>query len=253
MKTQSKTVEISSVYRAAGLALLGLLGCVGNGYSQTAAAGVFSTRCSSCHTFGKGDKVGPDLKGVTARRERSWLMGWIRSSGGMIKSADPTARGLFKKYGGQRMPDFDLPVEQVAALLDYLASGGPDADAQAQVRDAANATPEELRLGEQLFVGAVALASGGTACVSCHTVASRGALGGTLGPDLTSAYAKYRDRGLYQYLLRACLPRSPLVNGRSALTEAESLALRAFLRASDPARRAIALGQEPGPGAGPQP
>src|SRR4029453_17183556 len=100
------------------------------------------------------------------------------------------------------MPDFDLSVEQVAALVDYFASGGPEADAQDQVRDAATATDEERRLGEQLFVGGFAVPSGATACISCHTVASRGALGGTLGPDLTQAYAKYRDRGLYQYLLR---------------------------------------------------
>jgi len=250
MKTQSKTVEISSFYRVAALALLGLLGGVSHGYSQTAAAAVFSARCSGCHTFGKGDKVGPDLKGVTARRARSWLIDWIRSSGGMIKSADPTARDLYKKYRGQRMPDFDLPVEQVVALIDYFASGGPETDARDQVRDAATATDAELRLGEQLFVGGIALASGATACISCHTVASRGALGGTLGPDLTQAYTKYLDRGLYQYLLRTCLPRSPHTNGRKPLTQAESLALRAFLRASDPARRAVALGHEP---ARPQP
>ena len=30
----------------------------------------FTTRCTACHTFGKGVKVGPDLKGVTERRQR---------------------------------------------------------------------------------------------------------------------------------------------------------------------------------------
>jgi mono/diheme cytochrome c family protein len=234
------------------LTLLGLLVGAGNGHSQTSAAAVFSTRCTSCHTFGKGDKVGPDLKGVTERRQRSWLIKWIRSSSAMIKSADPTALGLDRKYRTQRMPDFDLPVEQVAALLDYLASGGPSADALEEVRDASTATADEVRLGEQLFLGGVALASGRTACVSCHTVASRGALGGTLGPDLTPAYARYGDRGLYQYLLRDCLPRSPLAHGRKALTSAESLGLRAFLRASDPARSTVALTHEPGRGVAPQ-
>jgi mono/diheme cytochrome c family protein len=212
---------------------------------------VFSTRCSSCHTFGKGDRIGPDLKGVTGRRARSWIVDWIRSSTRMIKAADPTARALFTKYREQRMPDFDLPVEQVTAIVDYLAAGGPEADAASQVRDAATATPAELQLGRQLFEGEVALASGATACVSCHTVASRGALGGTLGPDLTGAYAKFRDRGLHQYLQRTCLPRRPLTSGRAALTPSESLALRAFLRASDPGTRALAL-RDTGSGTGPQ-
>lgn len=253
MNTQPKAVETSSICRAAALTLLGLLAGAGNGHSQTSAAAVFSTRCTGCHTFGKGDKVGPDLKGVTARRDRNWLLHWIRSPAGMIKSADPTALGLYKKYRAQRMPDFDLPVEQVAALLDYLASGGPEADARDQVRDAATATVDELRLGEQIFLGGVALASGATACISCHTVASHGALGGTLGPDLTQAYAKYRDRGLYQYLLQTCLPRRPSTSGKRALTRNESLALRAFLRASDPAHATVALNQGPGPGAGSHP
>jgi cytochrome c2 len=229
------------------LTLLGLLVSTGDGHSQTAAA-VFRARCTSCHTFGNGDKVGPDLKGVTARRTRSWLIDWIRSSAAMIESADPTALALFKQYRAQRMPDFDLPLEDVAALIDYLACGGPAADATDQVRDAATATPAELRLGEELFLGGIALASGRTACIACHTVARRGALGGTLGPDLTHAYAKYRDRGLYQYLLRPCLPRAPLANGRPALTSAESLALRAFLRASDAVRHTMALPHQPGAG-----
>jgi cytochrome c2 len=245
-------MTLSSICRAAASILLGVLASAGTAHSQTSAADVFRARCTSCHTFGKGDKVGPDLKGVTARRPRIWLLGWIRSSAAMIQSADPTALTLYKKYRAQRMPDFDLPVAQLAALLDYLASGGPAADALEHVREAATATVDELRLGEQLFLGGVALASGRTACVSCHTVASRGALGGTLGPDLTQAYAKYRDRGLYQYLLRPCLPRAPLTDGRPALTSSESLALRAFLRASDPVRSTVALPHDLGTGAGSQ-
>src|SRR3989475_739547 len=36
---------------------------------------VFQSRCSACHTVGKGDTVGPDPAGVTTRRERSWQIG----------------------------------------------------------------------------------------------------------------------------------------------------------------------------------
>jgi hypothetical protein len=41
---------------------------------------LFSRQCSSCHTIGKGDLVGPDLNGVTGRRDRAWLARFIRSS-----------------------------------------------------------------------------------------------------------------------------------------------------------------------------
>ncbi|MFL5417502.1 MAG: SCO family protein, partial [Myxococcales bacterium] len=33
---------------------------------------LFSTRCSACHTIGKGDGIGPDLKGVTSARDHGW-------------------------------------------------------------------------------------------------------------------------------------------------------------------------------------
>src|SRR5207245_11332551 len=37
----------------------------------------FQSQCSVCHTVGQGDKMGPDLAGVTARRDRVWLARYI--------------------------------------------------------------------------------------------------------------------------------------------------------------------------------
>src|SRR5215475_3201268 len=55
---------------------------------------IFSTRCMACHTFGKGVKIGPDLKGVTQRRELAWIIKMVRSSSTMVGS-DPIAVQLF--------------------------------------------------------------------------------------------------------------------------------------------------------------
>ena len=46
---------------------------------QSADAGeaIFQSSCASCHTVGEGDLVGPDLEGVTARRDSDWLTRWI--------------------------------------------------------------------------------------------------------------------------------------------------------------------------------
>jgi hypothetical protein len=52
------------------------------------AAATFNGRCSACHTYGNGIKVGPDLKGVTERRKRDWLLKFIHASSGVIKSGD---------------------------------------------------------------------------------------------------------------------------------------------------------------------
>ena len=51
---------------------------------------IFTTRCMACHTFGKGVKVGPDLKGVTQRRDLAWIVKMVRSSSTMVGS-DPIA------------------------------------------------------------------------------------------------------------------------------------------------------------------
>ena len=62
------------------------------------AKGIFRKRCMACHTFGKGIKVGPDLKGVTDRRQREWLLNFIRSSSNVIQSGDRVATRLFVEF-----------------------------------------------------------------------------------------------------------------------------------------------------------
>jgi len=37
----------------------------------------FQSRCGACHTIGNGDRVGPDLAGVTTRRDRAWLSRYL--------------------------------------------------------------------------------------------------------------------------------------------------------------------------------
>jgi mono/diheme cytochrome c family protein len=190
---------------------------------------LFKTKCSSCHTFGKGDHVGPDLKGVTQRHSREWLIAWIRSSETQIRRGDPAAEALFRKYRQQRMPDHDLSDAQIAALLDYLHAGGPAADEQQQLRLAVDATPQDVQLGSKLFFGSARLAGGAVACVFCHKLSKQTLLGGSLARDLTDAYTRYLDWALDQKLKRPCLSGATDPN-IARVVEAESLALRAFLR-----------------------
>ncbi|HZD95183.1 MAG TPA: c-type cytochrome, partial [Candidatus Sulfotelmatobacter sp.] len=77
------------------------------------AAATFNKRCTACHTYGKGIKVGPDLKGVNDRRKRDWLVKFVHASSIVIKSGDPTATALFAEFKQQRMPDWaDLSEKQ---------------------------------------------------------------------------------------------------------------------------------------------
>jgi cytochrome c2 len=193
------------------------------------AAATFNKRCSACHTYGKGIKVGPDLKGVTERRTREWLLRFIRQSSSLIKAGDPIAGALFAQFQQQRMPDWtDLSQTQINDILDYLAVGGPEIKPLDE-RDAALAKPEEIEAGRNLFYGQARFEYGAKPCTGCHTISGPGFRGGTLGPDLTSVYFKFQDKALTLFLRRPCFQWDSAPPVRSYLTAKESFSLKAFL------------------------
>jgi mono/diheme cytochrome c family protein len=75
--------------------------------------------CGACHKIGGGKLVGPDLKGVTARREQVWIERMILKPEVMTKE-DPTAKDLFKTYMTQMTNQGIDPKEQLPLLLAYL-------------------------------------------------------------------------------------------------------------------------------------
>ena len=81
---------------------------------------LFTTRCAACHTIGNGDKVGPDLLGVTSVRDRAWLARMISESDKLIVEQDPIATALYEKYKRINMPRLGLPETDVNTLIDYM-------------------------------------------------------------------------------------------------------------------------------------
>jgi len=209
---------------------------------------IFTRRCTACHTYGKGTKVGPDLKGVTERRTRPWLLRFVRSSQSVIKAGDPVASELFLRFKQQRMPDWtDLSPAQIGGLLDWLAARGPE-QKEPDERDAALASAADLTYGRALFDGTTPLESGGIACASCHglTDGGRARRGASLGPDLTGVYLIYKDRALTLFLKQPCTPRHPDHSAARYLTPRETFALKAYLRqialAAPPTNAVVSLG-----------
>ena len=90
---------------------------------------LFETRCAACHTLGQGESVGPDLRGVTQRRDRAWLAHFIAAPNEMISQKDPAALALFKKYRELKMPNLRLSEVDVNAVLGYLAASAKTATA----------------------------------------------------------------------------------------------------------------------------
>ncbi len=58
----------------------------------------------ACHTIGQGHKLGPDLRGVVKKRDRSWLARWLKEPDVMLKDQDPLALALYAQYKNVPMP-----------------------------------------------------------------------------------------------------------------------------------------------------
>jgi protein SCO1 len=91
---------------------------------------LFATRCAACHSIGRGDRVGPDLLGVTRTRDPAWLMRYLAHPDRVLAEGDPIAKELFSRYKQVPMPNLRLGEDDVAALIAYL-------DAQCATADAA--------------------------------------------------------------------------------------------------------------------
>ena len=81
---------------------------------------LFATRCAACHTIGNGDKIGPDLLGVTSVRDLNWLRRTISEPDKLIAEKDPIAMALFKQYKEVQMPRLGLAEADVNVLFDFM-------------------------------------------------------------------------------------------------------------------------------------
>jgi protein SCO1/2 len=100
---------------------------------------LFAKECAACHTIGHGDRIGPDLLGVTERRERAWVRRYIHEPDKMLAEQDPIAVALFKKYKEVRMPNLRVGDADMDALIGFLDSQRPTA---APRRTAESAEPK---------------------------------------------------------------------------------------------------------------
>jgi mono/diheme cytochrome c family protein len=211
--------------------------------AQSPAEDLFARKCGSCHTVGKGQRVGPDLKDVAKRRPRAWLDSFVKAPSAMLDS-DADARNLLADFKGVRMPDLGLQDADVKSLVDLvIRCSAEPCNLAGKFVAATTSTDRDRENGRALFLGHAPLKNGAAPCVSCHTVrGSGGGLpGGRLAKDLTNVYARLGDEGLDNALKSPAFPLMNKVFADHPIDPAEAFQLRAFLYKAN-------LGGEPAKG-----
>jgi mono/diheme cytochrome c family protein len=206
--------------------------------APTGVARFFGQNCAGCHTIGGGALTGPDLKHVTARRDRSWLVRYLHNPKAVIESGDPYALHLLAEARGVVMPKpFGMTQERAEGILEFI-----DAESKREPSQFAGPPtpdmpfgPGDAGRGRDLFVGRRRLANGGPACITCHTAHGlEGIEGGRLGPELTKVYERVGGRtSLTARLWAPATPTMLPVYKEHALQLDEVMSLVAYLEETD--------------------
>jgi cytochrome c2 len=197
--------------------------------------------CTACHTIGKGDLVGPDLKGVTEKRPHDWLVQWISAPDQMVAKKDDYAVKLLHQYHDVQMPNLGLSATDVDNILAFLASPGAAAAASgpAPQKASAPAVKGNSEIGKDLFTGVVRFQNGGPPCMACHSVSGIGALGGgQLGPDLTEVVKRYGGASAVDaFIAGTPTPTMKAVWGQRPLTAGDRANVVSFLAQAEVSQR----------------
>lgn len=99
-----------------------LLWPIEHGMAAETGQQIFQTLCTACHTIGKGKLIGPDLAGVTLRREEGWLKRQIIEPEILLAENDPIALQLLQEANNIPMVPLGLSDAEAIAVIAYMKS-----------------------------------------------------------------------------------------------------------------------------------
>lgn len=196
---------------------------------------LFSQKCVSCHTIGRGKLIGPDLSNVHKIRTEDWIIKFIQSSQSVIKSGDSTAVAVFNQYNQTVMPDQKLSVNEIKSIIDYIRTNSadpnnPNQKTPNQIFDATAITAVDIESGKNIFDGTTKLTNRGPSCITCHNIANPViSNGGLLAKDLTAAFTRMGAQGIDGILRNSPFPAMMDAFSLNKLTDQEIKDLLAFL------------------------
>ncbi len=200
-----------------------------SGSSQD-GADLFRRNCAACHSIGAGRLVGPDLAGVTAKRDKAWLTSFIKNSAEAIKSGDPIAVAIGKEFNNLFMPPFAGNDSELAAIITFI--GSQEGSAQTETADTFlnAATAENTLRGKALFAGNKSFKNAGTPCISCHSVHDAAGIGGSLAKSLNLSYFTLKGSGIKALLQSPPFPAMTSAYASRPLNDQEIYDLAAYLK-----------------------
>lgn len=226
------------------------LALAGPARADTAAEGkvLYEQKCSACHTIGGGDRIGPDLHGVAARRPEAWLLRFITEPDKMIAAKDEVAVRLFEKYNRIIMPNLGLAESDARAVLAHIqavsaaAAPAPAAAASPLPRPEL-AAPQSAVLNTFLVLAAIIIAVFAWVALSTRSPAD---------VDVKRAYGVRKvffvtAAVVLVALLVATLPRAPYASADLKPDRIVHVAARQFdfVFSDEPIVRAADIGRVP--------
>lgn len=211
----------------------------GNSFSQSQGEQIFKKTCIACHTIGSGRLVGPDLKDVDKKQSEDWIINFVKSSQGMVKSGDPDAVAIFNEFNKTIMPDQALTDDQIKDVILYIkqqSTGGGQKTMTAKLVHSSGMTideagKDEVLKGKNLFLGNTRLTNRGPACISCHNVNfANTPAGGLLALDLTNTFSKLSATGISAIISNPPFPVMNTAYMNHSITQDEAFYLVTFLK-----------------------
>jgi mono/diheme cytochrome c family protein len=201
---------------------------------------IFYSKCAGCHSIGGGDRAGPDLMGVTEKRDVEWLIRVIVEPDKLTAEEDPVQMELIAKYGLQ-MPNLGVTRDEAIEIIKYLNQFStspseigrpkePQLEEQQEQKIPVAPGNYDVKLGRALFTGESRFKNGGAPCISCHSVKKAGIDGGTLAVDLSDLYPKLGEKGLYGIFKSLQFPVMKDIYAGKPLTDKEIYGLIAFFQ-----------------------
>ncbi|MCZ7603184.1 MAG: cytochrome c [Melioribacteraceae bacterium] len=207
--------------------------------AQSPGEKLFFEKCTACHTVGEGKRIGPDLAGITERRDTEWLIKFIQSSQSLINSGDSLANAVYRENNKILMPDQPLNRSETEAVLSYISINSPDPNdpnkkSPKDIFNASLVSNVDVDKGKNLFEGKTQFANGGVPCLACHNVSLPNVTGGgLLAKDLTKAFSRLSAAGVDGIIRNPPFPAMTNSYSQKPLTDDEIKSLLAFLYDAD--------------------